>query len=940
MATQHDSANGATAADTFSQRSKLPQRTNATAGTTGTIQQQNHGQEQQDLSINNEALPFPFSSADSQPSLSSALANNNPESIPPLALPVVTEVAIPCGLDSHPCAAADVPSITEPVKRMITQELCSPSFHRNNNNITETSTKKVFNWIDPSKDVLLGRVGKANLEGNRAFRSIIRQIQPFYIFAQKGIKQKIAKDIMRIIHKRGGRFLQRAHQLDDNIEERGLISVDIDDAEKVAGSNSSQRKLFYEEVSFDFALGRTAQTLREGVADLHKWMDKVRTLYQNLYVPIDYNEQTKYLLRNTLVQKMLVVFEQAPTEEHLQIYFRVALFEENRDEVIHEASWEAFRLALPKLQRKSDILDPLSLLRSMDLSDMDMLFLRAMGKKASDEENDAMLNTTSKPSSPSLPADTAPQPCNRLQADRPSSPVNSAVAALTSLGGGNTADEASNAADDIMKMNQHNTTANTDTNDEAVQKPQETSNNMHIPLQQQMHFRRSGGDASQMKKQQLRMQMLMSLKEEKERLEALSTAGNDPQTSSAPQVRQFLPMQTANSNAQSAQGLQRVIYVPLHMLQKHLDGVSFSENAASSSSPPQSQSIPTHTNLARGQQQIGMQSNVNSSPTAIHQNMEALPRKGTNTTISSAPPCNNLGQQVHGMQSNSMAPVQMMQLGSNNFVRSGLNQQNLQRFMMQQMDTNNAPPTQDQMQLLHWMQQNQLLLSSATPDGLRMLQQTNSIQVPTHPMSFGAANVQPQQGQQDQQGISMQHVRNNDAPSHSQVIPELPVSSPMINPLPCDDDTVSHNKMSYLPGQNNLAAKAASVRQKEKSKKRSVPSGLFSDETTEFEDNRKSSCKRLKKPELDFQVEEVGSSSDVLYATKPKIEEPKRKEKSKKSMKNASGLEEELALWNRRPRKEDLQLLRRQYYLAAETDDATAADSDDDCFGEKMKPIY
>lgn len=890
MATQHDPAKGATATDNFSQRSKSPEGTsNATARTTGASRRQNNGQERQNPSIYNVALHFRYSNAASQPSLSSALAIN-PDSIPPLALPVVTEVAIPCGLASHPCAAAAVPSITEPVKRTITQELSSPPFHSNNNDITETSTKKSLNWIDPSKDVLLGRVGKANLEGNRTFRSIIRQIQPFYIFAPKLIKQKIAKDIMRIIHKRGGRFLQRADLLDGSIEKRGLIPADVDDAEKVAFSNSSHKKSFYEEVSFEFALGRTAQTLREGVADLRSWMDKVRALYQSLYVPIDYNEQTKKLLSDKLVEKMLAVFEQAPTEEHLQIYFRVALFEESRDEVVHEASWQAFRLALPKLQRKSDILDPLALLRSMDLSDMDMLFLRAMGKKASDEENDDTLDTTSKQPSPSLPAGKAPQSSSLLQADRSSSPVSSAVAALTSLGGGSraVANEASNAADDFRKTNQHDTTTNTDTNKEAVQNPQETANNMHVPMQQQMHLQPSD-DASQTKKQQLRMQMLMTLKEEKQRLEALSTAGTDSQTSSAPQGiqgRQFMTMQNANSNAQSAQGLQRVIYVPLHMLQKHLDGVSCSENAAGSSSPPQRQSIPTHVNLAKGQQQIGMQSNITSPPTAMHPNVEVLPREGNNAIISSAPPCNNLGQQVNGMQSNSLAPVQMMQLSSNNYVRSGLNQQNLQRFMMQQMEAN-APPTQDQLQLLHWMQQNQ-----------RMLQQTSSISVPTHPMSFGTANVQPNQGQQHQQGISTQRVRVNDAPSPSQVIPELPVSSPMINALPIGDDNVSNKRKNYLPGQNNSGVKTASVKQKEKSKKRSVPTVLFSDETIEREDSRKSICKRLKKPELDFQVEEVGSSSDVLQ-----------------------------------------ELLRRQY-LAAETDDATAADSGDDCFGKKVKPIY
>lgn len=232
-----------------------------------------------------------------------------------------------------------------------------------------------------SKDVLLGRGARINShEGNRVFRSIVRQIQPFYIFAPKFIKQKIALDIIKIIQKRGGKFLQEVFGQDaDGFHEE--TPPDVEESAGRALDTHTGKAKQYEEVGFDLALSKVSQTLREGLVELRGWMNTVRECFHKLRRCEHCDSES----RQKNLEEMVGTLQKAPAEEHLHIFFRVILFEEPCEESFHDMSWQAYKLALPQLQRKSDIGDPLSLLRSMDLSDMDMLFLRAMGKKRCDD---------------------------------------------------------------------------------------------------------------------------------------------------------------------------------------------------------------------------------------------------------------------------------------------------------------------------------------------------------------------------------------------------------------------------------------------------------------------------------------------------------------------------------------------------------------------------
>jgi hypothetical protein len=232
-----------------------------------------------------------------------------------------------------------------------------------------------------AKDVLLGRGARINShEGNRVFRSIVRQIQPFYIFAPKFIKQKIALDIIKIIQKRGGKFLQEVYGQGANVTHEET-PPDVEESTGTALNVHTGKAKHYEEVGFELALPKVSQTLREGLVELRGWMTTVRECFHRLRRCEHCDSESK----KKNLEEMAGTLQKAPTEEHLHIFFRVTLFEEPCEESFHEMSWQAYNLALPQLQRKSDIGDPLSLLRSMDLSDMDMLFLRAMGKKRCDD---------------------------------------------------------------------------------------------------------------------------------------------------------------------------------------------------------------------------------------------------------------------------------------------------------------------------------------------------------------------------------------------------------------------------------------------------------------------------------------------------------------------------------------------------------------------------
>jgi len=61
-----------------------------------------------------------------------------------------------------------------------------------------------------SKDVLSGRGGATNSHsGNRAFRQLVKEFQGRYLDASKKDKPAVASEVVKIIRKRGGRFLDK-----------------------------------------------------------------------------------------------------------------------------------------------------------------------------------------------------------------------------------------------------------------------------------------------------------------------------------------------------------------------------------------------------------------------------------------------------------------------------------------------------------------------------------------------------------------------------------------------------------------------------------------------------------------------------------------------------------------------------------------------------------
>lgn len=59
-------------------------------------------------------------------------------------------------------------------------------------------------------DVLCGRGGGTNSQmGNRRFRALVRDFQPTYLMAKRREKPKMARSVVLIVRKRGGRFLRR-----------------------------------------------------------------------------------------------------------------------------------------------------------------------------------------------------------------------------------------------------------------------------------------------------------------------------------------------------------------------------------------------------------------------------------------------------------------------------------------------------------------------------------------------------------------------------------------------------------------------------------------------------------------------------------------------------------------------------------------------------------
>jgi hypothetical protein len=88
-----------------------------------------------------------------------------------------------------------------------------------------------------SYDVLCGRGGGTNSQiGNRRFRKLVQEFQPIYLLARRKEKPLLARTIVLIIRKRGGRFLKKD-------EETGELY----------------------EVGDDKAEAKTSQALREGL---------------------------------------------------------------------------------------------------------------------------------------------------------------------------------------------------------------------------------------------------------------------------------------------------------------------------------------------------------------------------------------------------------------------------------------------------------------------------------------------------------------------------------------------------------------------------------------------------------------------------------------------------------------------------------------------------
>jgi hypothetical protein len=412
--------------------------------------------------------------------------------------------------------------------------------------------------MDHARDVFLGRGARINShEGNRVFRSIVRQIQPFYIFAPKFIKQKIALDIIKIIHKRGGKFLQEVCSHEANMSKEETFS----DAEKVArGGNSFQfaKSKHYEEVGFELALSKVSQTLREGLVELRWWMNMVRECFQRLR-RIEGGEDAESRKRNAeaYMEAIADALQKAPTEEHLHIFFRVILFEEPCGESFHEISWRAYNLALPQLQRKSDIGNPLSLLRSMDLSDMDMLFLRAMGKKRCDATAAAEnfgCHLSNRSSSPLFSAAEAlailNNAINRTSQYSGNRPCDAAYA-LGDLGvmTGTAFAGGGNGFSDTMSQLQYN---NNTINFHELQQP------LQLTFNQMNNF-----------KEQQRLQDLFN-RQEQQHAEQLLQVGKDSNSTSIAQKMQLWPMQQRTSNTlpsqrQRIQGgmMQRKVVTPL-----------------------------------------------------------------------------------------------------------------------------------------------------------------------------------------------------------------------------------------------------------------------------------------------------------------------------------------------------------------------------------------
>ena len=78
--------------------------------------------------------------------------------------------------------------------------------------VIEEGTRPVCNNISELNmhDVLLGRGGRTNTQvGNRLYRELVADFQPTYLMAKRREKPLLARSIVLIIRKRGGRFVKK-----------------------------------------------------------------------------------------------------------------------------------------------------------------------------------------------------------------------------------------------------------------------------------------------------------------------------------------------------------------------------------------------------------------------------------------------------------------------------------------------------------------------------------------------------------------------------------------------------------------------------------------------------------------------------------------------------------------------------------------------------------
>lgn len=121
--------------------------------------------------------------------------------------------------------AAIAAGMTEPASaKEVDFDICNPPLEP----IVPPSSEPLFmsNTQINLSDVLCGRGGGTNTQvGNRRFRTLVQEFQPTYLLCRRKEKPLIARTIVLIIRKRGGRFLKK------NEEDNGFYEVGDEKAE-------------------------------------------------------------------------------------------------------------------------------------------------------------------------------------------------------------------------------------------------------------------------------------------------------------------------------------------------------------------------------------------------------------------------------------------------------------------------------------------------------------------------------------------------------------------------------------------------------------------------------------------------------------------------------------------------------------------------------------